>query len=399
MAKRILLPNGCSMSTPSVNPKNYKTGGQTLLNKDWYIQYYFYDPTSLRKKKLCIVKGMNEYKDLKERREVTKILIQNEIYENRQGFNPILDKYVVVENLNEAELHGDLDFITAFQIALTKIEASEKHIYQIECAIKRIAKAAKKLNKLDLTISELQRKDLKLMLENCNLPDNYFNKYIKYISRIFVELLEYECCQTNLTRDIRSKKTIRKKREILNPTDLKIVLNYLEENYYEFWRYAMIFLYSGGRSTEFFSLKKEDVNLDIQEFNVTIKKGNQYKEVTKVILKPVVDLWKELLQEAKKGDYIFSKGLMPGKIKVNSNQITRRWYRLVKKSDKIKDENGKILNITADFYSLKHSFLDSLEIEKAMKMASHTTSKTTSIYQVNKEKRDREMLKQIDVSI
>ena len=145
----------------------------------------------------------------------------------------------------------------------------------------------------------------------------------------------------------------------------------------------MIFLYSGGRSTEFFSLKKEDVNLDIQEFNVTIKKGNQYKEVTKVILKPVINLWKELLQEAKKGDYIFSKGLRPSKTNVNSNQITRRWYRLVKNSDKIKDEDGKILNITADFYSLKHSFLDSLEIEKAMKMASHTTSKTTSIYQVN----------------
>ncbi|TXK78671.1 site-specific integrase [Mesonia sp. K4-1] len=399
MAKRILLPNGCSMSTPSVNPKNYKTGGQTLLNKDWYIQYYFYDPTSLRKKKLCIVKGMNEYKDLKERREVTRILIQNEIHENRQGFNPILDKYVVVENLNEAELHGDLDFITAFQIALTKVEASEKHIYQIECAIKRIAKAAKKLNKLDLTISELQRKDLKLMFENCNLPDNYFNKYIKYISRIFVELLEYECCQTNLTRDIRSKKTVRKKRETLNSFELKTVLNYLEENYYEFWRYAMIFLYSGGRSTEFFSLKKEDVNLDIQEFNVTIKKGNQYKEVTKVILKPVINLWKELLQEAKNGDYIFSKGLKPGKTNVNSNQITRRWYRLVKNSDKIKYDDGKILKITADFYSLKHSFLDTLEIDKAMKMACHTTSKTTSIYQVNKEKRDREMLKQIDVSL
>ena len=33
MADKILLPNGCSMSKPSVNPKNWDTGGKELLKK------------------------------------------------------------------------------------------------------------------------------------------------------------------------------------------------------------------------------------------------------------------------------------------------------------------------------------------------------------------------------
>ena len=65
----------------------------------------------------------------------------------------------------------------------------------------------------------------------------------------------------------------------------------------------------------------------------------------------------------------------------------------MKNSEKIKDENGKVLKITADFYSLKHTFLDSLPREMAMLMASHTNSTTTAIYRVNEEKRTREILK------
>ena len=70
---------------------------------------------------------------------------------------------------------------------------------------------------------------------------------------------------------------------------------------------------------------------------------------------------------------------------------------MVKKSDKIKDTHGKTIKVTADFYSLKHSLLDLLPEDIAMQIASHTNSKTTSLYRVNAEKRKRERLKKISL--
>jgi DNA-binding transcriptional regulator WhiA len=70
---------------------------------------------------------------------------------------------------------------------------------------------------------------------------------------------------------------------------------------------------------------------------------------------------------------------------------------LVKNSNKIKYEDGNVVKITADFYSLKHSFLDSLPKNIAMLVASHTNSKTTAIYRVNEAKNQREELKNLKI--
>ncbi len=93
MASKISLPNGCTMSTPSVSPKNWKTGGATLIQLDWRIQYYFYPPDH-GKRKLIVVKGMNDIKNLSARKDVTEELIEDEIETNKNGYNPILKKHV-----------------------------------------------------------------------------------------------------------------------------------------------------------------------------------------------------------------------------------------------------------------------------------------------------------------
>ena len=122
-------------------------------------------------------------------------------------------------------------------------------------------------------------------------------------------------------------------------------------------------------------------------------KGSHPQETTKVILQEVLTLWKEMMHNAKPNDYLFARGLVAGDKPIQPYQITNRWLRLVKRSDDIKDQNGKLLKVTADFYSLKHSFLDTLPEEMARLLASHTSSTTTAIYRVNEEKRNLELLK------
>lgn len=395
MAKKIILPNGCYMGTPSVTPKNWKTGGSTLLNKDWQIQYYFY-PANNGKRKLVAIKGMNSLKDLKDRRIVTKGLIEDEIENNKIGYNPIEKRFVQDDHQDE-ELHPYLYFITAFRIVITKIKCTEKHRKEMGWCVNRLEKKVVKLGLKNVTIEQLKRRQLKQLLESCELPDQYFNKFRSFLSSIFNELIEYECCDYNIVRDIRKRTIVEKQREILSLEHHKIIMDHLQKNHYEFWRYANIFLFSGARSTELFRIQAKDVKIKSQEYKVTILKGSNPKEATKVIFKEVIPLWKEVLLGAKPNDYLFSKWLKSGKTPINSSQITKRWSRLVKKTESIVDENGKVIKVTADFYSLKHSFLDSLPEAVAMEIASHTNSKTTAIYRVNSEKRAREKLKGLDI--
>jgi len=392
MTKKILLPHGCTMSTPSVNPKNWNTGGSSNLKKNWHIQYYFY--SSDGKRKLVITKGMNNYKNLSDRKSVTKELIAQVIENNRIGYNPIT-KIVTREYNNDIELHQSLYFITAFRIASSKIKCSEVHRKQIGYCISRIEKKVVKLGMKNVTIEQFTRRQLKQLLESCNLPNSYYNKYLAFLSRLFAELIEYDCCENNIVRDMRKRKVVKTQREILSPENHKTVMAYLHENFYEFWRYSKIFLYSGARTTELFRVKVKDIDIENQEYKTIILKGSNPQEVTKVILKEVIPLWVELLKNAKSNEYLFSRGLKAGKEAIKPYQITKRWLKLVKNSDKIKNDNNEVVNITADFYSMKHSFLDSLPEHTAMLIASHSNSKTTAIYRVNQGKRNREELKKL----
>lgn len=394
MSQKILLPNGCSMSTPTVNPKNWMTGSIALINKPWQISYYFH--SDVGKIKQVSVRGMNGFKTLNERRSVTKRILEDLIENNKIGYNPISKKFIQNADQN-SELNPKIQFIRAFRNALAVIQCSDKHRKEMNWCINRIEKKVVKLGLQHTEIGQLSRRQLKQLIESCDLPNNHFNKYRSYLSRIFSELIQYECCEINLVRDIRKRKILKKQREILSPEDHKLVMDFLRSNYYEFWRYAQIFLFSGARTTELFRVKVKDVKVANQEYNTTLLKGSTAQEVTKVIIEEVVPLWRELLKGAKPDEYLFSRGLVAGKDSIHPFQITKRWQRLVKQSDKIIDKNGKIVKITADFYSLKHSFLDSLPQETAMLIASHTNSKTTSLYRVNEAKRQREKLKKLKI--
>ncbi len=77
----ISLPNNCRCSELKVMPKNWKNQ-HASLKKDWYLYYRFYDPIfkanrQFPKGKLIIIKGMNQYKILSQRRDVTNHLIVN----------------------------------------------------------------------------------------------------------------------------------------------------------------------------------------------------------------------------------------------------------------------------------------------------------------------------------
>ena len=397
----------------TVTPANWKTGTKSdLLTKDWIISYYFYSDLAPKGKQIRI-KGMNRAKTLEEKRNLTKQLVENEKNLLLSGYDPILKKF---PNLDYEELSPNTPFIKALELAYDKISASSIHLKQVKQCIARLTPFFVRLKYDELKISEVKIWHIKNAFENAKLTPSVYNKYRSVMMSLFKELIKYGCIEHNPCREISKQKITVTIRETLSDSKYQIVHDYIEENYPDFFRYFKIFFLSGARTSESMRLQKKDVNLIQQEYKVIIRKGRQYTETIKVILPDAIPYWREILSMCKsENDYLFSKGLVPGKDPIQPYQITKRWYRLIKQSDNIKDENGNIIKVTEDFYALKHLFLDILDgfksdplapdyiaipdINLAKTAASHRTESITNVYTVGKKKRENEVLKQVRLGI
>lgn len=411
----------CSYTDVWVSPENWKTiTGKAALKKNWYVQCNFFDPNFKEKypKGFPFRKKLNKFNTLESRKAAAELLLEEipKLFEYK-GYNPITKKYMIPEEkpVIVERLHPELKCTEAIEMAWNKIlEAAKRNTEKktenpfpdVKQAKNRFVKALKEIHFDTILIKDLKLSDVKETLSYINLPDASYNKFLSYMSKIFTELIEYGCVETNPFKLFKKRSTVTKTREVLNEEDFADVMEFLEEHYYEFYRYGMIFHMSGARTTELFLLQKKDVNLASQEYKVLIKKGDQYVEETKVIMLDALSFWKDILQECKsEDDYLFSKGLKPGKVAIAARQISIRWRRHVK----IKFKTLFNRDITADFYALKHLFLDKLDSQQyeinnahenlAQTMASHRSPNITNrVYLVNKKKRERDFLKTIKVA-
>jgi integrase len=384
------LNNNCRVSAINVIPGNWASPKASTA-RNWRISYRFYDPRFPRAKQIAIA-GMNRYKDLKDRQSVTKALIDQETALLQRGFNPFDN---VVPDPLPVAIGPQMAFGDALNMAAEKIVAVKGTKIDIRSVIKGMSAAADRLN-LDLPIGQIGRRHIKMMLENCRehnkrFSDKRFNKYKAYLSTLFRQLIEMELVESNPVRDIAKAKETQTLREELTPEDMQKIAA-LKETNFEFYRYVVIFFYSGSRTTELFRLKREDVNLPNQEFKVLVKKGRQYREDMRGISDEVVGLWTGLIQAAKPGEFLFSKNLRPGAKPIRPDQINRRWNKYVKTG----------LGVEKDFYALKHTYADQiaarLGIDHAATADGHTTPVITLKHYATGEKaRQRERIKKAGI--
>lgn len=392
------LPNGCHCSELSVTPRNWQSGGHSLLKKNWFIQYYFYDPAYREKYKNGFqvrVKGMNKFKTLAERRQATKELLDNELSMLKEEcYNPIT-KYILPFNLTNALIDSQTPFIDAFNMVKEKLTVEKTTKSDLTSVIKGVNHAALALNIVHMGISSIKRKHIKALLDylsntNPKFSTNRYNKYRSYLMMLFKELVELEACEHNPIKEISPKRSVVKVREVPTETQMISVDKFLKENNYSFWRFLQIFFHSGARESELLKVKKQDVDLFNQQYKIVIKKGKSEYEDWKTIKDIALPFWREIISLAKENDYLFSKGLVPGIKHIRPDQISRRWKRHVK--DK--------LNIRADCYSLKHlnttAIVDLYDEQTAANLNSHkSTAMISGVYDVRHKEREHEILKKI----
>lgn len=396
----IQLPHNCHCGELSVSPKNWKQVTASL-KKDWFISYRFYDPLfkdTHPNGKLRVVKGMNSYHKLDTRRKATKNILETEMSMLlHDGFNPILNICKPPDILPDYVIEPSTPVLIALKFAFERVDVVGGTRTDMRSMLKYVSLATKKLQLDTVEISKLQRKHIKLILEQVKVirkvfSNSRFNKYRTYLMILLEELTELDAIDTNPVTGIRKKKETIALKDLLTDRQRTAVNAHLFSNYRNFWQFLHIFFHSGSRIIELCRVKVKDVDIPNQRCKYLVKKGKESVEVWRPIKNSVVQLWSEQIKNAKTNDYIFSVGLKPGADLISSSQIGRRWKRLVK--------NNKTLGVTADFYSLKHLNTDEtaalLDINDAAAQNSHkSTVVTMKHYALGEKDRQNERLKKV----
>jgi integrase len=378
---KIQLEKGCSHSQLSVSPKNWQAK-KADFKQQWFISYRFYDP-NYPKPKQVIIKGMNSFKSLVEKQLETKKLIENEIISLKNGFNPFANKTIF---LNE-----QLTLIQALERAFNSLTVSDLTKRDLQTTINLFKKSIIDLGWSNVLISEISRKHLRVLLDESSNTADRFNKNRSYLMILISVLCELELVSTNYIRDIKKKKVTKHIREVLTDEQRVTVNIHLQDNYPNFHRFMHIFFHSGARISELLSLKINQIELNKSRYKILIKKGGSYKEVWKTIKHIALPFWTQIVLLGEPEDFLFSKNLLPGKVEIRAFQISKRWLRLVKKP----------LNITADFYSLKHlhttEVVEMLGNKEAAVHNSHIgTNMVNQVYDIRRQSRKEHGVANLD---
>jgi hypothetical protein len=264
----IQLPNDCKCSDLKVNPANWESP-KASLKKNWYIYYRFYDPLEndrYPKGKLRIIKGMNGCKTLSDRQKLVRELMLLELNELQQlGYNPISEVHETPISAQSIIL-PDTPFMMAMRQTFEKGGYTGQTLLDIRSVLKYCDKAANLLQIHYLPIKDFRPSHLLLLLEQCGKikekwSANTYNVYIKYLSILFSQLVQYRTIEFNPARDIKKRKTIKTLRSILTPEQAQVIDKSIKVYDESFWRFIHIFFHSGSRTTEILRVQGEHVDL------------------------------------------------------------------------------------------------------------------------------------------
>ena len=402
------LSNGCTVSSVNIFPSNWNTK-KADVNAIWYISYRFKDPCYLEKfpngKQVMIKSGLNRITNLVVKQATIKKMRELTIEHLEKGYNPILKNVSDILQTTDdepkilTEVLPSSPFIKALWYAHSISQLDRYTLKDCASAIRSIEKCAVEYDYHEIPILEVQAKHIRRCLDLCHTSNPKFsgrryNRVKAHLSGLFRELIQLGAIDSNVTLLVNPMKETANKQIVLTDEEIEKVKTHLYTNYRSLYNFMMLFYYSGGRMKELFRMKGSDVDLGDQKYTTLVKKGKQEKWLDRTIRNVALPLWKEQMKNCKSDDYVFSKGLLPGPLQINSKQVTRRWSTHVMKP----------LDIKATFYKLKHLNTDRTLAAAGAKMAAgqnaHMSTKMVEqVYAYNEKKRMHEGLKTLDIKL
>ncbi|KUY30376.1 integrase [Elizabethkingia ursingii] len=394
------MPNGCSYANLFIFPNPKKVSAKEAMKQKWYVGCKFYDPVysdKYPKGYFWRKMGLAEFKTFNERLKAANILLDEMQRALDKCYNPIPDVRKF-QPIDEGDYSPKLYLIEALELAFKdhSENITKEYAASIKSNLNKIKPIIVKLKFDYLKIQDTELKHVKKILDNCNLSSYSYNKYKIHLSTLFKILCANSCLVQNPCEYIPIKNHLKKDKKVLTKDQFDEIYKFLLDSHPDYANYCQIFHMSGCRSTELLGIKKSDVNIDKQEFIITVKKRSFHVREARAIIPEALPFWKTQVEKCIfDDDYLFGIGFSPEfrPVPITTDLPGKYWNRYIQKK----------FNIDVTFYRLKHLFLDKIAelygLEVAQGMAGHLTGKTTEIYTIFNKKRELEKLKSISLTI
>lgn len=320
---------GCTVFEVSVHPTNWNTK-KANVKEIWYINFLFKDPNFIAKypfgKQIRIKGGINRVKNLKDKQDQISLLRDKIIAQLEGGYNPITDSGdSVVETSSLATLKDeseplkmvakDTPFIIALEFALGKIDGVPAYLMDIKSALRYVEIAAKHFGYQNMPIYDIHTDHISNILEYCRSTESKIawsnkrsNKVKGELGGLFRYLIEKNAASYYAPRDVRklNEEDVDFERQTMTDEEITIVKDYLYKNNRPFYKFMMIFYYSGSRMIELMRLKGCNVDLKKQVYRTEVKKGG-ISQISRIIVEPALEFLVEQMENCGPDDYVFSQ--------------------------------------------------------------------------------------------
>jgi len=361
------------MQTLEKNPLAKYVPAQLHKCKEWYISYYVINPST---DKLQLIRNrVNRVKKIHERLKWANDLMRDINIKLASGWNPLIESqstkgYYKLKDVletflktKEKELRPDSirsyrSYVKIFMDYILKYE-KVKELYVIS------------FNK-GMAIDFMQH----CYMKN-NISERSYNNYRDFYRSFFNWCIQLNYCKENPFEKIAKKKEKQKTRIFIDIEAREKLKNYLIVQDYDYFVICMLAFYAFLRPKEISYLRIKEIDLENQKIFVpgaVAKNGKDRIATVPNVLKSYI--LKMNLDQYDKNLYLFSKGWKPGKIRVDSREIARKWQQM-----------RDVINIPKEmqFYSLRDTGITTMlrsgvSADQVRDQADHSSLEITNIY-------------------
>jgi len=345
---------------------------QLYEGKEWFVGYYCFNPVTsqLQRKKVKI----NRIRSIVERRKYAQTVIREINSKLHSGWNPFLEEeapkgFVLLSaamntffRSKERELRPD------------SLRSYSSYIKMLNAYLATIDQ--QKIFAVNFT-SSMAMSFMNEMYNSKRLSTTTFNNYRIFFLTLWNWLKENEYVASNAFSRIKKKKAGEKERIMIPIPVRDLVKDHLEATDYNFLICCLLVFHSLLRPKEICWLKPNCFFLAEQTIRVTsssAKNGHLRTATIPDSLMPFLVQWD--FNRAASEEFIFSDGMLPGKVPVNPREWSRKWSNMRRE-----------LKIPAPMklYSLRDTGIvqllrDGVSPDDVMRHADHSSLAVTSIY-------------------
>jgi len=351
-------------------------------SKDWLV-WFRYNGKLQRYKK-----GINYYKDLKERLSEANALAAALYSKLKTGWNPLVPEITATQS--------DLTLFECLDFAMEKKRPNigPKTISGYNGTVKFIKAAIKSIGIEHLTIVDTKRVHIKLIMEKAKeqrqWSNNAYNKHLNHLKAILSELIQWDIISVNPAHTIKNLEVAESDANVpASFDDIEKIKKELQLNHPYFYNFIITIFHTGIRPEEL-------VNIQLSMINLTKSEITLPAEITKTKKKRIVPINQHLAADFEGMDfehlpktfYLFGSFREPGKgnvgkhrdflpapTRIKRDTATKRWERIVKKG----------LEIPMNMYAMKHlgadrKILAGLELDSLRELYGHTSKLMTEKY-------------------